>query len=73
MLDAAMLARISECYTAAALTDEAKKHHFGGKDMVIIGDLIQLPPVSEWRNVKPLYHDMVASALHHRVSITRRD
>ena len=68
MLDAAMLARISECYTAAALTDEAKKHYFGGKDMVIIGDLMQLPPVSEWRNVKPLYHDMVTSALQQNSS-----
>ena len=38
-------------------TDEEKKYEFGGKDMVIIGDLIQLPPISEWRNVKPLYDD----------------
>ena len=68
MLDAAMLARISECYTAAAPTDEAKKYHFGAMDMVIIGDLMQLPPVSEWRNVKPLYHDMVASTLQQNSS-----
>ena len=45
MLDTAMLTMISECYTAAALTDEAKKHDFGAMNMVIIGDLIQLPPV----------------------------
>jgi hypothetical protein len=68
MLDAAMLARISECYTAAAPTDESQKYHFGGKDMVIIGDLMQLPPVSEWRNVKPLYYDMVTSALQQNSS-----
>ena len=59
MLDAAMLARVSECYVAAAFTDEEKEYNFGGKDMVIIGDLMQLPPVSEWRNVKPFYDDMV--------------
>lgn len=63
MLDAAMLARVSECYVAAAFTDEEKEYNFGGKDMVIIGDLMQLPPVSEWRNVKPLYDDMVKNAL----------
>ena len=68
MLDAAMLARISECYTAAALTEELQKYHFGGKDIVIIGDLMQLPPVSEWRNVKPLYDDMVTSALQQNSS-----
>ena len=63
MLDAAMLARVSECYVAAALTDEERENHFGAKDIVIIGDLYQLPPVSEWRNVKPLYDDMVTNVM----------
>ena len=73
MLDAAMLARISSCYAAAATTEENKNLPFGGKDIVIIGDLLQLPPVSEFRAVKPLYEDMVANALQQTTSRFNQD
>ena len=73
MLDAAMLARISSCYASAATTQENKKRPFGGKDIVIIGDLLQLPPVSEFRSVKPFYEDMVANALNQNSSRFNQD
>ena len=62
MLDAAMLARVSECYSAAASTQVNQNLPFGGKDIVIIGDLLQLPPISKYRLVKPLYDDMIDNA-----------
>ena len=68
MLDAAMLGQISDGYAAAAISSEAKKLRFGGKNVVIIGDLLQLPPVSECRAVRPLYEDMVCFALHQNSS-----
>ena len=64
MLDAAMLARVSSSYAAAAVSPESKKLPFGVKDIIILGDLLQLPPISEYRAIKPLYGDMVSFALH---------
>jgi hypothetical protein len=73
MLDAAMLARVSSCYAAAATVTTNKDLPFGGKDIIIIGDLLQLPPISEFRSVKPLYDDMVANALHQKTSRFNED
>ena len=73
MLDAAMVARMSECLTAAASGVEEKKLKFGGKDIIFIGDEMQLSPVSEFRHVKPLFDDMVTSALHQNSSRFNRD
>jgi len=73
MLDAAMLARISSCYAAASTSTTMKDLPFGGKDIVIIGDLLQLPPISEFRAVKPLYDDMVFSALCQHTSRFNQD
>jgi hypothetical protein len=73
MLDAAMLARVSSCYAAAAISEENKTLPFGGKDIVIIGDLLQLPPISEYRAVKPLYDDMVANSLRQSTSRFSQD
>ena len=73
MLDAAMLARVSSCYAAAATVTTNKGLPFGGKDIIIIGDLLQLPPISEFRSVKPLYDDMVANALHQKSSRFNED
>ena len=64
MLDTAMLAQVSSSYAAAAVSTESKKLPFGGKDIIILGDLLQLPPISEYRAIKPLYWDMVSFALH---------
>ena len=73
MLDAAMLARVSSCYAAAATVTTNKDLPFGGKDIIIIGDLLQLPPISEFRSVKPLYDDMVANALQQNSSRFNED
>ena len=73
MLNAAMLARVSECYCAAASTQENQNLPFGGKDIVIIGDLLQLPPISKYRLVKPLYDDMIDNALQQATSRFSRD
>ena len=73
MLDAAMLARVSSCYAAAATATTNKDLPFGGKDIIIIGDLLQLPPISEFRSVKPLYDDMVANALQQNSSRFNED
>ena len=73
MLDAANLCQISRGYSIAAIKPEFRKLHFGGKQFVLLGDLMQLPPVSEFRAVKPLYEDMVKFALHQNSSRFNQD
>ena len=58
MLDTDMLAQVSSFYAAAAVSAESKELSFGGKDIVILGDLLQLPPISEFRTIKPLYQSV---------------
>ena len=41
--------------------------------MIFLGDLMQLPPVSEFRAVKPLYEDMVQFRLHQNSSRFNQD
>ena len=73
MLDAAGIAQICRGYSAAAIKPEFQKLPFGGKHMIFLGDLMQLPPVSEFRAVKPLYEDMVQFALHQNSSRFSQD
>ena len=73
MLDAANIAQICRGLSAAAISPEFKKRHFGGKHIIFLGDLMQLPPVSECRSVKPLYEDMVKFSLHQNSSRFNQD
>ena len=73
MLDAANIAQICRGLSAAAISPEFKKRHFGGKQIIFLGDLMQLPPVSECRSVKPLYEDMVKFSLHQNSSRFNQD
>ena len=73
MLDAANIAQICRGLSIAAINPEFRKRHFGGKQIIFLGDLMQLPPVSECRSVKPLYEDMVKFALHQNSSRFNQD
>ena len=73
MLDAANIAQICRGLSIAAINPEFRKRHFGGKQIIFLGDLMQLPPVSECRCVKPLYEDMVRFSLHQNSSRFNQD
>ena len=66
MLDSAMIGSVDCAYNAAV--EEKNKESdlaFGGRDLVLIGDLMQLAPVAKYRShlVRPLYHDCVIESL----------
>ena len=62
-MDIAGIVQISRAFSAAAINPEFRQSKFGGKQMIFLGDLMQLAPVSECRCVKPLYEDMVKFSL----------
>lgn len=46
MLDADMLVQINDSYKESVTNLENEKLPFGGKDIIVKGDLLQIPPVS---------------------------
>lgn len=73
MLEAASIVQIGRGLSAAAINPELRQRNFGGMQMVFLGDLMQLAPVSECRCVKPLYEDMVKFSLRQNSSRFNQD
>ena len=73
MLEAASVVQIGRGFSAAAINPELRQRNFGGMQMVFLGDLMQLAPVSECRCVKPLYEDMVKFSLRQNSSRFNQD
>ena len=73
MLEAGSIVQICRAFSAAAINPELQQRKFGGMQMVFLGDLMQLAPVSEWRCVKPLYEDMVNFSLRQNSSRFNQD
>ena len=73
MLEAGSIVQICRAFSAAAINPELQQRKFGGMQMVFLGDLMQLAPVSECRCVKPLYEDMVNFSLRQNSSRFNQD
>ena len=73
MMEAASIVQIARAFSAAAINPEFQQRDFGAKQMIFLGDLMQLAPVSECRCVKPLYEDMVKFSLHQNSSRFNQD
>ena len=73
MLEAGSIVQICRAFSAAAINPELQQRNFGGMQMVFLGDLMQLAPVSECRCVKPLYEDMVNFSLRQNSSRFNQD